>query len=228
MGITTKPAWSFSSIKTFDQCPKKYYHLKVAKDYEENFETEAILYGNEFHKAAEEYVKGVVDNLDPRFEYAEGALNRLKGMKGEKLCEHKMGLTANLDPCGFFDSNVWFRGVVDLAILDRESGIARVIDYKTGKSAKYADKGQLELMALAIFKHFPEIHTVKGGLLFVVCNAFIKETYEVQQEPALWQKWLMEYGKMEKSYENDVWNPRPTGLCRAHCIVLECPHNGKR
>jgi len=64
--------------------------------------------------------------------------------------------------------------------------------------------------------------------LFVVCNAFIKETYEIQQEPALWQKWLMEYGKMEKSYENDVWNPRPTGLCRAHCIVLECPHNGKR
>jgi len=165
MGTTTKPAWSFSSIKTFDQCPKKYYHLKVAKDYEENFETEAILYGNEFHKAAEEYVKGVVDNLDPRFEYAEGALNRLKGMKGEKLCEHKMGLTANLDPCGFFDSNVWFRGVVDLAILDRESGIARVIDYKTGKSAKYADKGQLELMALAIFKHFPEIHSKRRPIV---------------------------------------------------------------
>ena len=94
MGTTTKPAWSFSSIKTFDQCPKKYYHLKVAKDYEENFETEAILYGNEFHKAAEEYVSGVVDSLDPRFEYAENALNRLKDMKGEKLCEHKMGLTA--------------------------------------------------------------------------------------------------------------------------------------
>jgi len=228
MGIDTKPAWSFSSIKTFDQCPKKYYHLKVAKDYKEDFNTDAILYGNEFHTAAELYIRGDVEELDPRFDYAKSALDKLKGMKGEKLCEHRMGLTSNLDPCNFFDGNVWFRGVVDLAILDRETGVAKVIDYKTGKSAKYADKGQLELMALAIFKHFPEIHTVRGGLLFVVCNAFIKETYEIKQESELWRKWLTEYGKIEKAYENNVWNPRPTGLCRAHCIILECPHNGRR
>ena len=65
--MDTKPAWSFSSIKTFDQCPKKYYHLKVAKDYEEDFNTEAILYGNEFHTAAELYVRGDAEELDPRF-----------------------------------------------------------------------------------------------------------------------------------------------------------------
>jgi hypothetical protein len=223
-----KPAWSFSSIKTFDQCPKKYYHVKVAKDYEEDFSTEAILYGNEFHKAAEEYVSEVVSALDPRFAYAQQALDKLKGMKGEKLCELKMGLTANLEACGFFDKGVWFRGVADLIVLDREAGVAKVIDYKTGKSAKYADKGQLELMALAVFKHFPEVKVVKGGLLFVVCNAFIKDTYTIEQESELWKKWLIEYGKMEKAYEVDVWNPRPTGLCRAHCIVLECPHNGRR
>jgi hypothetical protein len=139
-----------------------------------------------------------------------------------------MGLTADLEPCGFFDKNVWWRGVVDLAILDREAGTAKVIDYKTGKSAKYADKGQLELMALAMFKHFPEVKTIKGGLLFVVCNAFIKDTYTIEQESELWQKWLADYAKMAKAYEVDVWNPRPTGLCRAHCIVLECPHNGRR
>ena len=178
-----KPTWSFSSIKTFDQCPKKYYHTKVLKDYKEDFNTEAILYGNEFHEAAEVYVRGDVEKLDPRFDYALTALDRLKNMKGEKLCEYKMGLTENLEPCGFFDDNVWFRGVSDLTILDREAGVAKVFDYKTGKSAKYADKGQLELMALATFKHFPEIKVVKGGLLFVVCNAFIKETYTIENEP---------------------------------------------
>jgi hypothetical protein len=139
-----------------------------------------------------------------------------------------MGLTANLEPCEFFDDDVWFRGVSDLTILDRESGVAKVIDYKTGKSAKYADKGQLELMALATFKHFPEVKTVKGGLLFVVCKAFIKDTYTIDRESELWQKWLIEYAKLEKAYEVDVWNPRPTGLCKAHCIVTECPHNGRR
>lgn len=225
--METKPAWSFSSIKTFDQCPKKYYHLKVAKDYKEDFETEPILYGNEFHKAAEEYI-GQNVTLDPRFEYAKNILDKLNSMEGEKLCEYKMGLTANLEPCGFFDKEVWWRGVSDLTILNREKGTAKVIDYKTGKSAKYADKGQLELMALATFKHFPEIKVVKGGLLFVVCNAFIQDTYTIENEPALWQKWLEKYGEMQQAYEVDVWNARPTGLCRAHCIILECPHNGRR
>lgn len=226
--MATKPTWSFSSIKAFDKCPKQYYHTKVIKDYEEDFQTEPILYGNEFHKAAEEYVSGVVDTLDSRFDYTQTALDRLKGMKGEKLCEYRMGLTENLEPCGFFDDDVWFRGVSDLTILDREAGVAKVIDYKTGKSAKYADKGQLELMALATFKHFPEVKTVKGGLLFVVCNAFIKDTYTIDKETALWKKWLLEYARMEKAYEVDVWNPRPTGLCKAHCIVTECPHNGRK
>lgn len=227
-GVERKPTWSFSSIKTFDQCPKKYYHLKVAKDYEEDFNTEAILYGNEFHKAAEEYVRGDVNELDPRFSYALTALDKLKQMPGEKYCEYKMGLTEKLEPCGFFDDDVWFRGVSDLTIVDKEKGIAKVIDYKTGKSAKYADKGQLELMALATFKHFPEVKVVKGGLLFVVCNAFIKDTYTIDNEHKLWEKWLTEYAKVEKAFEVDTWNPRPSGLCRAHCVVLDCPHNGKR
>lgn len=226
--MDTKPKWSFSSIKTFDQCPKKYYHLKVAKNYEENFETDAILYGNEFHKAAEEYIKGEAKEFDPRFSYALNALDRLKGMEGKKLCEYKMGLTEKLQPCGFSDKDVWFRGVADLLILNEETGIARVIDYKTGKSAKYADKGQLELMALCVFRHFPSIKAVKSGLLFVVCNAFIKETYLVENQTDLWRKWLTSYATLERSYDNDVWNPRPTGLCKAHCIVTECPHNGRR
>ncbi len=226
--MDTKPVWSFSSIKTFLQCPKKYYHLKVKKDYKEDFSTEAILYGNEFHKAAEDYMNNAVDTLDPRFEYAAETLTKLKAMPGQKLCEHKMGLTSNLEPCGFYDNNVWYRGIADLIILDTERGVAKIFDYKTGKSAKYADKGQLELMALCVFKHFPEIQTVKAGLLFVVCNALIREDYTVNNTAELWSKWGQEYGSLERAYENDVWNPRPTGLCRAHCVVLECPHNGKR
>src|SRR6056300_353470 len=222
-----KPAWSFSSIKTFDQCPKKYYHTKVAKDYKEDFNTEAILYGNEFHEAAEHYVRGDVEELDPRFDYAKAALDKLKNMKGEKLCEYKMGLTENLEPCGFFDKDVWFRGVSDLTILDREAGVAKVFDYKTGKSAKYADKGQLELMALATFKHFPEIKVVKGGLLFVIAKALIKDSYDSTAAPIMWKKWLADYARMEKALETDTWNARPSGLCRQHCAVLDCPHNGR-
>lgn len=223
-----KHTWSFSSIKLFDQCPKKYYHLKVAKDYTEDFNTRVILYGNEFHKAAEDYVSGAKAELDARFIYAKAALDRLMGMPGDKLCEYKMGLTENLEPCDFHAKDVWYRGIADLLIIDKAVGAAKVIDYKTGKSARYADKGQLELMALCVFKHFPEIKVIKAGLLFVVCNAFVGEVYTVEKQSPLWQKWMATYGGLERAFSNDVWNAKPTGLCRAHCVVLECPHNGRR
>lgn len=115
-----------------------------------------------------------------------------------------------------------------MLIIDKAAGVAKVIDYKTGKSARYADKGQLELMALCVFKHFPEIKVVKAGLLFVVCNAFVKEVYSVDKQSELWRKWMMMYGGLDSAFSNDVWNAKPTGLCRAHCVVLDCHHNGKR
>lgn len=218
------PAWSFSSIKTFDQCPKKFYHLKVVKDYQEDQNAAHLTYGTAFHEAAEFYIRDDKP-LPPEFNYAKASLDKLKAMPGEKLCEYEMGLTANLAPCGFKDPDVWWRGIADLIIL--RGDMAFVLDYKTGKSAKYADKGQLELMALAVFKHFPQVKRVKAGLLFVVANAFPKAEYTIQEEPILWNKWLADYGKMKKAYETGVWNPRTSGLCKKHCVVLSCPHNGR-
>ena len=216
--------WSFSRIKAFEQCPKKFYHLKIAKNYREP-ETEAMHYGTVVHEAAEKYIRDG-EPLPKQFEYMEPTLRVLLSMKGEKLCEYEMGLTENLEPCAFDAEDVWFRGIADLIIINRENKVAKVLDYKTGKSAKYADKGQLELMALATFKHFPEIETVRAGLLFVVANKFITDEYYKNEEQKLWRKWLFDYGRMEKAYKNDVWNAHPSGLCRRHCVVTECPHNG--
>lgn len=217
--------WSFSSIKTFDQCPKKYYHLKVVKDYQEDQNAEHLIYGTRFHKAAEDYV-GADIPLPSEFNFAKSALDNLKNRPGKKLCEYEMGLTENLEPCGFKSPNVWWRGIADLIILE-DDGTARVLDYKTGKSAKYADTGQLELMALAIFKHFPEVKRVKAGLLFVIAKTFTKANYSRDDEPKLWQKWLRDYGRMKIAYSTNVWNPKTSGLCRKHCVVLACPHNGR-
>ena len=217
--------WSFSRIKSFEQCPKKFYHLKVAKDYKEP-ETEAMLYGTAVHEAAEEYIRDGKP-LPPEYEYIKAPLDSLNMKQGEKLCEYEMGLTADLEPCGFWDDEVWYRGIADLVILDKENKVAWVIDYKTSKSARYADKGQLELMALAIFKHFPDVETVRGGLLFVVCNELVRDKYYKEDEPDMWAKWMADFTRMEQAWKKDVWNAHQSGLCKRHCIVTECVHNGK-
>ena len=143
--------WSFSKIKAFEQCPKQFYHMKIAKDYTEP-QTDAMRYGTEAHLVAEEYIKDGKP-VPSKFSYMEGALESLNKRRGKKLTEIKMGLTRELEPCGFRDKNVWWRGIADLVIVDDSK--AWVVDYKTGKSSAYADKGQLELMALATFKYFP-------------------------------------------------------------------------
>jgi RecB family exonuclease len=223
MGKPVGPApWSFSRIKAFQTCPKQFYHVSVLKEFPYE-ETEAMRYGTEFHKAAEDFIRDGTPVPD-RFSFARQALQVLAEKPGEKICEQKLGLTAELEPCGFFDSNVWFRGIVDLLIID--DGVATIVDYKTSKSSRYAEKGQLELMALSIFRHYPQVHTIRAGLLFVIVNDLVKAKYEKSGQKDMWRKWIAEYGRMEAAFESGVWNPKPSGLCKRHCPVVECPHNG--
>jgi hypothetical protein len=218
-------AWSYSSLKKFKTCPKQYAEVKIFKNFTEPPFTEATLYGTNFHEAAEHYVRDGTP-LPEAFNYVKPHLDALRAIPGEKLCEKKMGLTKALEPCAFDDPEVWCRGVADLLIVNREKGVARVVDYKTGRSAKYADTAQLELMALMVFKHFPEIRRVKGGLLFVVANDFKRAEYDVTQERNYWRTWMQDIHRLEQAMKTNVWNPNPSGLCKKYCVVLSCPHNG--
>jgi len=215
--------WSHSSLKDYEGCARRYHEVKVLKNFP-FVENEATRYGTEFHKAAEDYIKDGTP-IPPQFMFAKDMLDALIAKPGRKVCEQQMALTADLKPCDWKSKDVWVRGIADLLIINGEE--ARCIDYKTGKSAKYADTSQLELMALAVFKHFPQVKKVKGGLLFVISKNFIKDSYSADNQDKMWTKWLTEYSRMKYSYKNDVWNPRPSGLCRKHCAVLECAHNGR-
>ena len=220
--MSSAGAWSYSKIKSFETCPKQFYHTNVLKEFPFQ-DTTATLYGKEFHTACEEYIRDGKP-LPPQFSFMEETMQRLAAMPGEKHCELKMGLTADLEPCDFFAKDVWFRGIADLIVIDGET--ARYVDYKTGKSSKYADTGQLQLMALAVFKHFPQVKKVKGALLFTIANDMVKQDYSVTDEGVLWKPWVQKYAALEKAFETGVWNPRPSGLCKKYCPVTECPHNG--
>ena len=82
-------------------------------------------------------------------------------------------------------------------------------------------------MALAVFKHFPEITKVKAGLAFLVANDFVKASYEKETESESWLKWIQETDRLQASHDNDVWNAKPNFTCRKFCAVLDCEHNGK-
>lgn len=219
------PAWSYSALKTFQSCPKKYYHLKVLKDIKES-PSEIMIYGIDAHKAAELYIRDG-KALQGKYSFMQEQLDRLNAIEGVKYCEYKFGLTKDMQPCDFFAKDVWLRGAIDLLIVDEERGTARMVDYKFGKS-KNADVSQLQLMSLAVFKLFPKVTKVKAGLLFCAETMFIPVEYTQDDSPTMWMDWLPEVTRLEAAYSNNVWNPSPSGLCKSWCPVLSCAHNGKR
>ena len=217
-----KYTWSYSSIDLFKQCPQKYFRLRVLKDIKEP-ESDAMRYGTAVHKAAEDFIKSDVP-IPEKYAFLRKPVESLKARPGTHLCEHKMGLKRDLSPCGFFDKEVWWRGIADLITLQEDR--AFVVDYKTGKSSKYADTKQLELMALAIYKHFPQVKKVKAGLLFVIANDFVKAEFTADKQGVHWMRWLDDTARLEKAIELGVWNPRPNFSCKGWCPVKDCVHNG--
>ena len=211
-------------MSLFQQCPRKYHRLRVVKDIVEPPQ-EHLIYGSSVHKAAEEYLRDGTP-VPEKYAYIRSKIEPFKHIPGTMHCEYEMGVTRNLEPCGFRDKDVWFRGIADLLIINGDK--ARVIDWKTSKNSKYADRKQLELLSLLVFKHFPEVKTVSAGLVFLVADDLVPAKYERDAQEESWQRWLGEARLLDEAFKNDVWNPRPNFTCRGWCPVSDCEHNQKR
>lgn len=208
--------WSYSSLKDYTNCPKQYYHLKVAKDYIKK-PTEQMLYGSAVHKAAEDYVRDGTP-LAKNYERFKAALDALLEIEGTRYPEHKMALHPSKTPCDFDDEKRWVRGIVDLLIVD--GGSAYIVDYKTGNN-KYPDPKQLKLMALMTYAHFPAVDKIKAGLLFITRNSFVQEEYARSDMSKLWAEFTPSLERLQLAYENSIWPPTPSGLC-GWCPINNC------
>lgn len=214
--------WSFSSLKEYVNCPKQYQETKVLKRFFKRV-TPEMTYGNEVHKALENYVKDGTPLAVNYQRYAE-MLDVLLEIEGVRYPEYKMALNNIGAACEYNGKDRWVRGIVDLLIIQGDT--AYIVDYKTG-SNKYPDPKQLKLMALMTFEHFPNVNHIKAGLLFVAHNTFIDEEYKRSQIKELWNSFNGDLARMSMSYENDAWMPNPTPLC-GWCPVHICDYHKEK
>lgn len=200
---------SFSSIKMYMNCPLRYYHQRVRKAVSDPG-SEATHYGERIHKFLEDRLKTNTD-LPQEAAVYEGLVSAiLKGMKGELLVEQELTLNIDLKPTGWFDKDAWLRTKIDVLVLDTKR--AAVLDWKTGK--RKPDFDQLELYALQIFSHYPEVERVSVGFVWLKDKAMDREEYLRQDAADLWTKLLAQINRIEKSLETSTWPARPSGLCR--------------
>ena len=214
--------WSFSSLKEYINCPKKYQEVRILKNYK-FIDTPQTIYGKEVHEALELYVRDGKP-LAKNYMRFKKMVDALIAIPGTKYPEYKMALTKKMEQCDFDDENRWVRGIADLVIVDGDQ--AYIIDYKTG-SNKYPDPKQLRLMALMAFVCFPKVNNIKAGLLFCMKNSFVQESYTREDIHKSWKSFQTPLDRLTNSYTFNTWTPNTTPLC-GWCPVETCSHHRPR
>lgn len=207
-----KVAWSFSKLKCFEQCPRKYQHLYELKDVKDvgNQYTEA---GQRDHASLEARVKLGVP-LPAHLAHLEPTCAALAGASGELLSECKWALSFGLSAVGWFDPQVWVRMILDAVVV--RGAHALVLDYKTGK--RDPDPTQLQLFALGVMCHYPEVQTVTTGYVWTRDGALDKATYTRADLPQIWTALVDRVRRIAEARGKQLWVKQPSGLC-GYCPV---------
>lgn len=219
--------WSYSRLKTYELCPKKYYELFVSKRVKEP-PSDTLAHGNAVHKALEHRVKYGTPLPKP-FAHMEQMAAPFAGAEGRKKVEWELAINRDGKPVKWLAKDVWVRAKVDLAILaDDIKGMgvkAMIVDWKTGKMNP--DEAQLVVNMYLALRHVPDITRFKAVYVW------LKErdvTDLVVESPALKNVWNEEIvprqEELQAAHRKRRFDPTPNGTCRKWCPVKECPYHG--
>jgi hypothetical protein len=206
--------WSYSSLSTFVQCPRKFYETRIAKSVREP-ESAEMARGAWVHKQFENRQRDGTP-LPAELAMHEPYMQRIGDKPGRKETERKIGLNRGLSPCGFFAKDVWWRGVVDFS---RTSGTQmKVVDYKTGNPA-HVKEAQLILFGLYGMAEGFEI--IDTEFYWTKTKTTTRRVYGIAQRDELWAQFAPNLSQYVQAFKTDMWQPRQSGLC-GWCPVTSC------
>jgi hypothetical protein len=199
---------SFSSLKQFDNCPKRYFHQRIEKSVKDEG-GEAALYGEVVHKALEERVRDKKP-LPPTLAKHEEVCAQLESIPGaEVYAEQELVLTKDFTPTGWWDEDAWIRSKLDVIVI--KGNTALIGDYKTGK--RRPDAFQLDLFALQAFCHYDYVTHVQASFWWLKDDATDTFKYSRKELPRLKQNMGYKIKRVEDALEHNNWPARPSGLC---------------
>lgn len=213
--------WSYSSLTAFETCPRRFYHIRVAKDVVDP-PTEALTWGNTVHQALEKRLKGEAP-LPELLSSFEPYAARVAALPGTLGVEQQVALTEDMQPTGWFAKDVWCRGVFDI-VIDQGKRII-LCDWKTG--ARKPDNDQLQLFAALASVVYPKALYFKTLFIWLKEKKTDQALYSKEDIPKLWQQFLRRVAKYEAAHDTGAFPPKPSGLCRRYCPVRQCEFCGR-
>lgn len=229
VAASSKPfAWSFSKLKNFEVCPKRYYETDILKNYTDDDNTE-LAWGTRVHDVmAKRCEKGEKIPDDMPAHYELWAQRVLVG-GGELFVEQQLAIDENFLEAPWFAARdgsgriPWFRAKVDF--LKIQGPIALLVDWKTGKIQD--ESYQLALSCACAFAKWPELEAIRASYVWLKEDAESTEIIKRTDMPHLWRSLWPRVTKLASAHQSMSFPPTPNRTCRQWCRVTSCPNHGK-
>jgi putative RecB family exonuclease len=235
---------SASSMKTYDQCPKKYFYNYIAK--EERKQWAHFDLGNLCHRALEIFHQIYMEEgTDKRtlskimsHSFAE-ARKEFEDVSGNILVEAKalvqdylksvsrngMPLVKGVETSFNFnlEEDILIRGFLDRVDILKD-GRFHIVDYKTTKNTKYLEPFQLLIYGMWLQREYPHVENFKASYILLRHGSKLK-SYDFNSEDIIkCKKKIIKYANsINTSMNEDVWAPIPGPLCNWCDFQKICP-----
>jgi hypothetical protein len=212
-------AWSFSALNTFENCARKYWAVRIGKKVSDV--NKANSEGDADHQSLEHYMKTALP-LPPHLRNLMPLLDKIRAAPGEQYVEYSMTLDQQMTPCRWNEwDKAWVRGAGDYVKINGTQ--ATYFDWKFGKPSQSVED-QVNLTSLLIFRHFPQVQTVRGAMMYFNHAKHAHHSVLRQDESLLWNGFISRVKEMEQAKLEDNWPTNPNPLC-GWCPYKECPFN---
>jgi CRISPR/Cas system-associated exonuclease Cas4 (RecB family) len=206
--IQQMPAWSYSRLSTYTDCPRKAKYKFLDKLEEPG--SSALERGSAIHKLAEEYANGRLKTLPAELKAFKAEFEYVK--KVLPVTEQQWAFDKDWVESDWFAKNTWARMVVDLYYTEpKDDSKLVIIDHKTGK-INPAHKEQLGLYALGGMCKDEKIQKVEVKLWYLdhgeeVAEMFVRSA-DFTGLKAHWNK------AVKPMMSDKKFAPRPGNACK--------------
>lgn len=203
----------YSKYEMFDQCERKYDVIHVSKLVGDTGKHNAAYAGQDVHKQLELYCKDEITKTEADLitEYLDIA-NKVKALKGEKLYEQQLAINKDFEKCEWFDKeDVLNRAIIDVLIINGKQAAA--IDWKTGKKRDEL-VFQMELYALTIFIHYPEVEKIHTILYYLKDRLKSTKIFTRADMARIKQTVINKTIKIYETIDADSFKAKKSPLCK--------------
>lgn len=217
-------SWSWSALNDYETCPFQYAAKRFYCTAQDD-QNESNIWGNRVHTAAENHMKygtPMEGEFKPYEKFPKALRNWAKSHNLFIDPEAKFCVNEKLKSTSWFGKDAWGRGIIDVLMVSPDGKTVWIIDWKTGKVKP--ETKQLEYFIAFASVKYPKAERFVTKFVWMKYDDVTTAEYTADQLGAIWGDLLARVTRVKKAWDNQVFQHKPSGLCKGWCPVKACQH----